>query len=82
MPTLVDIFAARDAHLPAPRWVYGDRVYGRLGKIPMIGMVIREDYFDKSLVLVHLDLPVKIQDKYRWIVLIPSKRIQRLKVII
>lgn len=81
MSTLKEQFTAKNALHPLPRWVCGDRVSGRLGKIPVIGAVIREDYDDTSLVLCHLDLPVKEKGKYRWIVQISSKRMTRLKVI-
>ena len=85
MASLEKYFAARDAHKPKPRWVYGDRVFGRVGKIPVMGMVIREDYDDPSLVLCHLDLPIKIKNPdtldtdVRWIVLVPARGMKRLK---
>jgi hypothetical protein len=79
--TLKEQFEAREALKPKPKWIYGDRVYGKLDKIPVIGMVIREDYEDSSIVLCHLDLPVKIETEYRWIVRVPSKGMKRLKVI-
>lgn len=81
MSTLKEQFDARDALKPKPKWVYGDRISGKLDKnIPVVGMVIREDYEDSSIVLCHLDLPVKIEDEYRWIVRVPSKGMKRLKV--
>ena len=80
MASLQKYFSERDSHLPAPKWVYGDRIFGKVLKdTPVIGMVIREDYNDRSKVLCHLDLPVKIGDSYRWIVYVPSKGMQRLK---
>lgn len=80
MASLEKYFAERDKNKPAPRWVYGDRIFGRIGKIPVMGMVIRENYDDASMVLVHLDLPVK-QGEYRWVMNIPSKGMKRLKEI-
>ena len=82
MASLKDYFEKRDADKPKPKWVYGDRIYGKLDKnIPVVGMVIREDYEDSSIVLCHLDLPVKEEDEYKWIVRVPSKGMKRLKVI-
>jgi len=81
MPSVAKYFEERDKDKPSPTWVYGDRISGRLGKIPVMGMVIREDYNDSSLVLCHLDLPVKDGDEYKWIVRVPSKSIKRLKEI-
>jgi hypothetical protein len=86
MPSLEKYFAERDKNKPAPRWVYGDRVSGRVGKIPVVGMVVREDYEDPSMVLCHLDLPIQVKNPetndttVRWIVLVPSKGMKRLKV--
>jgi hypothetical protein len=81
MASVKDYFEKRDADKPKPKWVYGDRIYGKLDKIPVIGMVIREDYNDSSLVLCHLDLPVKDGDEYRWIFHVPSRGMKRLKEI-
>lgn len=55
MANYAEYFAARDANNPKPRYVYGDRVFGRWHKIPFIASVIREE--DK-IVLVQTDLPL------------------------
>jgi hypothetical protein len=81
MASVKDYFELRDADKPKPKWVYGDRVSGKLDKIPVVGMVIREDYDDSSMVLCHLDLPVKDEDEYKWVMRVPSKSMKRLKVI-
>jgi len=81
MPSVAKYFEERDAYLPAPKWVYGDRIYGKIGKIPVMGMVIREDYTDRSLVLCHLDLPVKVAGVYKWVTIVPSKGMKRLEVL-
>ena len=81
MASLEKYFENRDKDKPKPKWVYGDRIYGKLDKVPVIGMVIREDYEDSSMVLCHLDLPVKDGDEYKWIVRVPSKGMKRLKEI-
>lgn len=82
MPSVAKYFAERDANKPKPKWVYGDRISGKIGKVPVLGMVVREDYEDSSIVLCHLDLPVKIEDEYRWIVRVPSKGMKLLKEIL
>lgn len=79
MASVKDYFENRDKDKPKAKWVYGDRISGRVGKVPVIGMVVREDYEDPSMVLCHLDLPVEVDKSYRWIVLVPSKSIKRLK---
>ena len=81
MASLEKYFKERDSHLPPPKWVYGDRVSGKIGKMLVLGMVIREDYNDRSMVLCHLDLPVKIDGEYRWVTLVPSRGMKRLEVI-
>jgi len=80
MPSVAKYFEERDADKPSPTWVYGDRISGKVGKVPVMGMVIREDYNDSSMVLCHLDLPVKDGDEYKVIVRVPSKSMKRLKV--
>jgi hypothetical protein len=85
MASLEKYFAERDKNKPAAKWVYGDQVTGKVGKIPVMGMVIREDYEDPSLVLCHLDLPIKVKNPetndttVRWIVVVPAKGMKRLK---
>jgi hypothetical protein len=82
MASIKDYFEERDADKPKPKWIYGDRVSGKIGKVPVIGMVIREDYEDSSMVLCHLDLPVKDETEYKWILRIPSRGMKRLKEIV
>lgn len=81
MPRIADHFEQQDALKPKPKWVLGDRVYCKLGKIPIMSMVIREDYTDSSLVLIHSDLPVKVDGDYKWVMFVPSKGMKRLKAI-
>ena len=72
MSTLKEQFESREALKPKPKWVYGDRVFGKLDKVPVIGMVIRENYVEPDMVLCHLDLPVKVENEYRWLVRVPE----------
>lgn len=78
--TLAEWFAKRDENKPKPKWVYGDRVSGKVGKTPVMGMVIREDYNDPKEVLLYLDLPVKVEGEYRYIVRTLSKGLKKLVV--
>jgi hypothetical protein len=80
--TLKEQFEKRDADKPKPKWVYGDRISGKVGGIPVVGQVIREDYVETDLVLVHLDLPINVSGEYQWIVHVPSKGMKRLKEIV
>jgi hypothetical protein len=79
MASVAKYFEERDALKPKPKWVYGDRVSGRVGGIPIVGSVIREDYIETDLVLVHLDLPINVNGEMKWIVHVPSKGMKRLK---
>jgi hypothetical protein len=79
MASLKDYFEARDKDKPAPKWVYGDRVSGMVGKVPVMGMVVREDYEDPKQVLCHLDLPIIYEGSVRTVVYVPSKGMKRLK---
>ena len=71
-----DYFEKRDAGLPKPKWVYGDRVFSKFKGTPTIGMVIRER--DKE-VLIHSDLPVKIGKVIHNIISVPVRDVKRLK---
>ena len=82
MASLEKYFENRDKDKPKPKWVYGDRVSGKVDKVLVVGMVIREDYNEPELVLCHLDLPVKDGDEYKWIVRVPSRGMKRLKEIV
>jgi len=75
MVTQTDQFLQRDADLPKPKYNYGDRVFARLGKMPLVGMVIREV---NSTVLIHSDLPLMIENQFRHIVAVPIKNVSLL----
>ena len=81
MVSLKDYFEKRDANKPKPKWVSGDRIFGRIGKIPVLGSVVREDYNDPKMVLCMLDLPVSIEGNVKSVVLVPSKSMKRLVVL-
>lgn len=81
MASVAKYFEERDANKPKPKWVYGDRISAKVGKVLVIGMVIRENYdIDEKTVLVHLDLPVKVDGEYKWVLYVPSRGMKHLKV--
>lgn len=71
-----DYFEKRDAGLPKPKWVYGDRVFSKYKKVPVIGMVIRET---EEGVMIHADLPVKDGKVYANVFFVPPRDVKRLK---
>lgn len=73
--TQTDQFRQRDADLPKPKYNYGDRVFARLGKVPLVGMVVREV---QDAVLVHSDLPLRAEEQVRHIVSVPIRAVTRL----
>jgi len=75
MGSQTDQFLKRDADLPKPKYNYGDRIFGRLNKVPLVGMVIREV---EGNVLVHSDLPLRVEEQIRYIVSVPMKGMTRL----
>ena len=76
-----DYFEKRDAGLPQPKWVYGDRVFAKFGRIPTIGMVIRDtlDEEGKKTVLMHADLPIKDGKEIRSVISVNPRDVKRLK---
>ena len=77
--TLAEWFAKRDEGKPKPKWVYGDRVSGKVGKVLVLGMVVRENYDpEEKTVLMHLDLPVKVDGEYRSVLYVPAKGMKKL----
>ncbi|CAB4221515.1 hypothetical protein UFOVP1636_344 [uncultured Caudovirales phage] len=72
MVTQTDQFLQRDADLPKPKYNYGDRIFARLGKVPVVGMVIRQV---EETVLVHSDLPLKVEEQVRYIVSVPIQTV-------
>lgn len=71
-----DYFEKRDAGLPKPKWVYGDRVFAKYKSVPLVGMVIRET---EDGVMIHTDLPMKIGKVIHNIISVTPKDIRRLK---
>ena len=76
MTTLAEQFAVRDKDIPKPKYIYGDRVFAKFSGIPVIGMVIRET---EKMVLIHIDLPIKVDEEIRHIITVPVKGVKKLK---
>lgn len=56
MASLTDYFEGKEQ--PKPKFLYGDRVFGRKEKIPFVGTVQREI---GSMVMILTDLPVTFE---------------------
>lgn len=59
-----------------PKWHIGDRVHGTWNKIPYVGTVGNDTLISEAQgprVSVHLDLPVKFQDKVHNILFVKPK---------
>ena len=60
----------------------GDRVFGHYKKIPFVGSVGNDrkiNDIDGPEVTVHLDLPMKVDDVYKSVIVVKHKQIKRLK---
>ena len=60
----------------------GDRVRGKWNKIPFIGSVGNDRLVSEDIgpeVTIHLDLPIKHEDKIHYILVVKHKDIERLK---
>ena len=60
----------------------GDRVIGHYKKIPFVGTVGNDrkiNDIDGPEVTIHLDLPMKVDNEYRHVIIVKHKQIKRLK---
>jgi hypothetical protein len=76
--TLAEEFARRDAHLPKPKWNYGDRVFAKYSNFPLVGMVIRQNELG---VLIHADLPLALEEGIRHVIYCNPKTVKKLVVL-
>ena len=60
------------------KWNYGDRVFAKFSGVPLIGMVIRQN--DEG-VLIHADLPLRIEEGLRHVVYCVPKTVKKLVVL-
>jgi hypothetical protein len=75
MASYAEYFAARDADKSKPKYVRGDRVFGRWNQIPFIASVIREE--DKNI-LVQTDLPITYNNAIHNILKVSRNDVKRL----
>lgn len=79
MPNYAEYF---DKVCYKPTWFIGDRVFGKYKTIPFIGTVGNDTLIsdvEGPRVSVHLDLPIKIDNKYNSLIIVKPKDIKRLK---
>ena len=74
MASLSEWFAKQERY--KPKWEYGARVFGYWNKIPFIGMVVADR--EKDYILVHSDLPIKVDNKLNNIIIVKHKDIKAL----
>lgn len=66
-----------------PKYFLGDRVFGRWNKIPFIGSVGNDTVINEQegpRITIHLDLPIKFQNKINNIVVVKHKDIKPLTI--
>jgi hypothetical protein len=66
-----------------PKYHLGDRVFGHWNKIPFIGSVGNDTVISElegPRITIHLDLPIKFQNKINNIVVVKHKDIKPLTV--
>ena len=66
-----------------PKYFLGDRVFGHWNKIPFIGSVGNDTVISElegPRITIHLDLPIKFQNKINNIVVVKHKDIKSLTV--
>jgi hypothetical protein len=60
-------------------WSIGDRVFGKWNKIPFVGTVGNDrllNHIDGPEVVVHLDLPIKYNDKVHHFLIVKHQDIE------
>lgn len=79
MSNVANYFAANRYH---GKWNIGDRVTGKWNKIPFVGSVGNDRQIndrDGPEITVHLDLPIKYQDKIHHIIIVKHRDIKAFK---
>lgn len=71
-----DYFAQRDADLPEPKFAHGTRVFAKFKGVPTAGTVLQE-HLDR--VLIHLDLPIQIEQATHNVIWVPVKDARKMK---
>lgn len=79
MPNYAEYF---DKVCYKPTWFIGDRVFGKYKKIPFIGTVGNDTLISElegPRVTVHLDLPLKVDNEYKSLIIVKPKELKRLQ---
>jgi hypothetical protein len=65
-----------------PKYWIGDRVFGYYQKIPFVGTVGNDRVIDNTgpQITIHLDLPIKVGDSIKNLIIVKHKDIKRLTV--
>ncbi len=62
-----------------PKWFIGDRVFGHWNKIPFVGTVGNDRLINHTVgpeITIHLDLPIKFNDKVHNFIIVKHKDIK------
>lgn len=80
MSNLAEYFE-RNAYKPT--YEIGDRVYGKWNGIPFVGSVGNDRVVSNAgpEVTIHLDLPIRFEEKTNHVIVVKHKTIKRLKLI-
>ena len=65
-----------------PKYWIGDRVFGHYNKIPFVGTVGNDTIINEiegPRVSIFVDLPIKVDNVYRSVIIVKHKDIKRLK---
>lgn len=64
------------------KYQLGDRVFGKWNKIPFIGTVGNDTVINETegpRISIHLDLPIRINDKVHRIIIVKHRAVTKLK---
>lgn len=64
-----------------PKYWIGDRVFGHYKKIPFVGTVGNDTLINEiegPRISIHLDLPMKVNNEYKTLLIVKHKDIKRL----
>ena len=67
-----------------PKYWIGDRVFGHWNKIPFVGSVGNDTLINEiegPRISIHLDLPIKFNDKLYNIIIVKHRDIKKLSII-
>lgn len=65
-----------------PKYVIGDRVFGKWNKIPFVGSVGNDSMINETegpKISIHLDLPIKFQNTYHYVIFVKHKDVKLYK---